>query len=170
MLHCIVGLGANLGDPRNAFVAALSGLAAGGEVIAVSHLWRTRPVGPPQPDFVNAAVLIAWPGDPDRLLHRCRQLETAAGRDRASEQPLGPRSLDLDILVARDLVWRSPELDIPHLRFHERPFALVPASEIAPDWIHPLIGRRIAELAAEACAADPEALVSSEDWQTRRRP
>ena len=79
-------------------------------------------------------------------------------------------SLDLDLLVARDLVWRGPELEIPHPRLHERAFALVPAAEIVPDWVHPVIGRTIGELAEEAQSADPEALLSSEVWRPQGRP
>ena len=162
MLHLVIGLGANLGDPPAAFAAALADLARIGEVVSVSRLWRTRPVGPDQPDYCNAAALLRWPGDPESLLEACREIEAAAGRDRSTEQRWGPRVLDLDLLMARDLVWRSPELEIPHLRLHQRAFALAPAAELVPDWVHPFIGKTIGELADEAQRADPEALISSE--------
>jgi 2-amino-4-hydroxy-6-hydroxymethyldihydropteridine diphosphokinase len=71
-------------------------------------------------------------------------------------------------LIFEHLVWRSPTLEVPHPRFHERAFALVPAAEVAPTWMHPLIGRTLAELAAAALATDPEALISSEPWRPRR--
>jgi len=164
MVDVIVGLGANLGNPAAAFSTAIDEFASAGDVVSVSRLWRTRPLGPDQPDYCNAAVLVEWPGDLPTLLHACRDFEIAAGRDRDTEQRWGPRVLDLDLLAARDLVWRGPELEIPHPRLHERAFALVPAAEIVPDWIHPVVGKTIGELAEEIEARDPGALVSSEPF------
>jgi len=161
MPDVIVGFGANLGDPPTVFAAALDRLSRETEIIGVSCLWRTRPDGPDQPDFTNAAVLLRWPGDPLRLLRRCRDIEADAGRRREAEDRWGPRILDLDLLVARDLVWRSGDLTLPHPRFHQRAFALVPAAELAPDWLHPLVGKTIEELAAETIRADPGAVISS---------
>jgi len=168
MFHVVVGLGANLGDPAAAFTTALSNFASAGDVVSVSRLWRTRPLGPVQADYCNAAALLLWPGDPLGLLHRCRELEASAGRRRDIEDRWGPRVLDLDLLVARDLVWRGPELEIPHPRLHERAFALAPAAELTPDWIHPLFGRTIGELAEEVRNADPDALISSEAFEWLR--
>jgi len=165
MLHAIIGLGANLGDPARAFATAIADLASSGEVVCVSRLWRTRPLGPDQPGYRNAAVLIRWNGAPGALLRACRELEGAAGRDRTTEQRWGPRVLDLDLLMARDLVWRGPELELPHPRFHQRAFALVPAAELVPEWVHPLVGRTIGDLAEEVLRDDPEALISSEPFQ-----
>ena len=164
MVHVVVGLGANMGDPAAAFSTALNSLRSHGDVIAVSRLWRTRPLGPDQPDYRNTAVLIGWPGDAMTLLTTCQQIEIAAGRDRKTEQRWGPRVLDLDLLAARDLIWRGPEIEIPHPRLHERAFALVPAAELVPDWIHPIVGKTIGELAEEVLSADPNALFSSEPF------
>ena len=122
---------------------------------------RPRPIGPDQPDFTNAAALLRWPGDLHRLLRLCRDIEAEAGRTREAEARWGPRVLDLDLLVVRDLVWRSTDLVLPHPRFHQRAFALVPAAELAPGWVHPTTGRTIGELAAEIQIADPDALLSS---------
>jgi 2-amino-4-hydroxy-6-hydroxymethyldihydropteridine diphosphokinase len=161
MFDVIVGFGANLGDPPAVFSAALDRLSRSAEVTGVSRLWRTRPIGPDQPDFTNAAVLLRWPADPLQLLRTCREVEAHTGRNREAEQRWGPRALDLDLLVARDLVWRSRDLVLPHPRFHQRAFALVPAAELAPGWVHPTTGRTIGELAVEVQAADPDALISS---------
>jgi len=164
MLHVVVGLGANLGDPAIAFATALEGLASVGTIVSVSRLWRTRPLGPDQPDYCNAAVLVEWPSELPTLLQACRDFEVAAGRNRETEERWGPRVLDLDLLITQDLIWRSPTLVLPHPRFHERAFALVPAAELVPDWVHPIVGRTIGELAEEVRSADPDALISSDPF------
>lgn len=164
MFEVLIGLGANLGDLEVAFTTALDEFAATGTVVSVSRMWRTRPLGPEQPDYRNAAALIGWNRSFSVLLEICHDLETAAGRDRSTEEHWGPRVLDLDLLMARDLVWRGAELELPHPRFHQRAFALVPAAEIAPGWIHPLVGRTIGNLADEVLRDDPDALISSESF------
>ena len=150
MLRVVLGLGGNLGDPGSAFAVALNALADEGWIINTSRLWQTRAEGPEQPDFINAAALIHWPGDPRALLDRCRTLEVEAGRDRSIEERWGPRVLDLDLLLAEDVVCRGPGLELPHPRFHERRFALEPAAEVAPEWLHPLQGRTVSELTEAA--------------------
>lgn len=136
-----------------------------GRVVATSRLWRTRAVGPPQDDFLNAAVLIEWPAGPHHLFARCQELERAAGRERSREEWWGPRTLDLDLLLAESLVCRGPSLELPHPRFHARRFALDPAAEVAPDWIHPLLGQTIDELACEARRREPEAIIEVLDFE-----
>jgi 2-amino-4-hydroxy-6-hydroxymethyldihydropteridine diphosphokinase len=159
MVTVLLGLGGNLGDPRSAFGDALAALAAEGRVVAVSRLWRTRAVGPEQPDYLNAAAVILWPQGPRSLLARCRTLEIAAGRSRQHETRWGPRTLDLDLLLADGVVCRGPTLELPHPRLHERRFALEPAAEVAPDWIHALHGRTIEDLATIARDREPDAIL-----------
>jgi len=158
-MEILIGLGGNLGQPEAAFAEALEVLANEGRVMAVSRLWRTRPVGPSQPDYLNAAALIDWPAVPRSLLQRCRELELVAGRNRAREERWGPRDLDLDLLIARSAVCRGPDLELPHPRLHERRFALEPATEVVPDWVHPLLGLTIEELAEKARHREPGAII-----------
>jgi len=158
-MEILIGLGGNLGEPEAAFSQALRALANEGHLTAVSRLWRTRPVGPSQPDFFNAAALIAWPEGPRSLLRRSRELEVAAGRNRKLEERWGPRILDLDLLMASSTVCRGPDLDLPHPRLHERRFALEPAAEVAPNWIHPLLGRTIEDLAKATRDREPDAIL-----------
>lgn len=149
-MQVMIGFGANLGDPAAAFAGALDALGEDGWVLFTSRLWQTRAVGPEQPDYLNAAAVVNWPRDPRSLLARCRELETAAGRNRSAEERWGPRVLDLDLLLAENVVCAGSRLQLPHPRFHERRFALEPAAEVAPEWVHPLLGRTVAELTEAA--------------------
>ena len=164
-MRVVLGLGSNMGDSRKAFSECLQELAAEGRVIAVSRLWHTRAVGPPQPDYLNAAALIEWPAGPRALLARCHELEAAAGRDRSSGQRGGPRVLDIDLLLAESVVCRGPILTLPHPRLHERRFALEPAAEVAPDWTHPLLGRTVLKLAEDARKREPEAILEVSNFE-----
>ncbi len=165
MVRVILGLGGNIGDTQPLFADCLTTLAADGRVAAASRLWRTRAVGPPQADFLNAAAVIEWPAGARDLHTRCQELERAAGRDRTLEKRCGPRPLDLDLLLADCVVCRGPSLELPHPRMHQRAFALSPAAEVAPDWVHPLLGRTIADLARQAIDDDPDAVLEVFDFE-----
>jgi 2-amino-4-hydroxy-6-hydroxymethyldihydropteridine diphosphokinase len=143
-----IALGANQGEPPGAFARALAALSRDARVLARSRLYRTAPVGPPQPDYINAAALLETELPPGALLERLLALERAEGRDRAREIPGGPRPLDLDLLLYGDLCIDSAPLVVPHPRMHQRRFVLAPLSEIAPGLVHPGSGETIAALLA----------------------
>jgi 2-amino-4-hydroxy-6-hydroxymethyldihydropteridine diphosphokinase len=147
-VQLVIGLGGNQGDVAGAFAGAAAGLASELRVLVRSGLWRSAPQGPPQDDFTNAALLVETAAHPLALLALCRRIETAAGRDREHETRWGPRTLDLDLLLAPGLVIESAALALPHPRLAERRFALAPAAEVAPGWLHPRLHRTLAELAA----------------------
>jgi len=154
-----IALGANLGDRAGAIARALAALRAtpAVRVVAVSRLWETAPVGPPQPAYLNAAAALDTELDALALLARLHALEVEAGRTRGEERNL-PRTLDLDLLLFGGLVIEAAELVVPHPRMHERAFVLEPLAEIAPGIVHPLRGETIAALAArvrDASAARP---------------
>jgi 2-amino-4-hydroxy-6-hydroxymethyldihydropteridine diphosphokinase len=115
------------------------------EFLALSSLYRTSPVSPiAQNDFINCALKIRWPATPFELLSLLDRTEQQMARVR--RVPLGPRTLDLDILLFDDLLLDTAELIIPHPRLHERKFALVPCLEINPDLIHPRLRRPLTQL------------------------
>jgi len=165
MVRILLGLGSNLGESKVAFSRCIASLAAEGSIDAISRLWRTRAVGPPQPDYLNGAIVIDWPAGPRSLLSRCLEIEVKAGRDRAKEERWGPRVLDLDLLLAEAVVCRGPVLELPHPRLHERRFALEPAAEVAPNWVHPLLGRTIEDLAEEARLREPNAILEAMSFE-----
>jgi 2-amino-4-hydroxy-6-hydroxymethyldihydropteridine diphosphokinase len=152
-MRVLVGLGGNQGDAAATLAAAAVALGRRFRLLGCSSLWRTAPIGPPQPDFLNAALLLEIDCDLLRLLACAQRIEADAGRDREREQRLGPRALDIDVLLAPGLVVESPALTLPHPRLAGRRFALLPAAELAPGWIHPRVHRTVAALAASLDAA-----------------
>ncbi|MFU8887612.1 MAG: 2-amino-4-hydroxy-6-hydroxymethyldihydropteridine diphosphokinase [Trueperaceae bacterium] len=169
-----MALGANLGDPLAALIAAATALARLGELVALSSAWRTAPVGGPpgQPAYRNAVAL--WrPAPPWRrpaaALAAMLAVERALGRER--RERWGPRRIDLDLLA-----WDAGEMgpsrgapgdraarpELPHPRALERAFVLLPWAEVAPGWVHPDAGRSLADLAGVVDRSGARALGADE--------
>jgi 2-amino-4-hydroxy-6-hydroxymethyldihydropteridine diphosphokinase len=130
-----VGVGANVGRPRETIAAALELLCAerGVEVLAVSTLRVTDPVGyEEQPRFVNGAVEVDTELSPRELLERLLEIERRLGRVRGQGPQFGPRTIDLDLLLYGDETVDEPGLTVPHPRLVERRFVLEPLAELAP--------------------------------------
>jgi 2-amino-4-hydroxy-6-hydroxymethyldihydropteridine diphosphokinase len=129
----VVALGSNLGDRLAALQSAVAALAAvpGVEVVAVSSVYETDPVGgPPQPDYLNACVLLSTSLPPAELLAEAQSIETSLGRVR--RERWGARTIDIDIVDYSGVVQDSAELTLPHPRALSRPFVLLPWAEVAP--------------------------------------
>ncbi|WP_043767675.1 2-amino-4-hydroxy-6-hydroxymethyldihydropteridine diphosphokinase [Algiphilus aromaticivorans] len=148
-----IGLGANLGDPPAQIEAALAALAElpDSSLSARSRLYRSAPMGPPQPDYCNAACLLETRLSPEALLAACHRVEAEAGRQRSCTRWLA-RELDIDLLVYGDLLRDTAQLQLPHPGIGERNFVLVPLAEIAPDLEIPGLGR--AGVLAAACGRE----------------
>jgi len=168
-LEILIGLGGNIGDPPSAFKEACGQLSERHRLIAVSSLYGSLPEGPSQPEFHNAAALLEVDCSPPEFLVECQAIERAAGRDRGEGVRWGPRSLDIDLLLVRGVVRRGSYLVIPHPRFAERSFALVPSAELVPEWEHPIVGRTIRDLAEEASQRDPGAVWKVEKSKNKHR-
>jgi len=134
-----VGLGANLGDRERTMRAAVHALAgeAGIEVVAVSTLRETEPVGVgDQPRFLNGVAELETTLAALELLDRLLVVEQCFGRVRIPGEH-GPRTLDLDLLLYGDEAIDEPGLTVPHPRLHERRFVLEPLAELAPGLVVP---------------------------------
>jgi 2-amino-4-hydroxy-6-hydroxymethyldihydropteridine diphosphokinase len=132
--RAFIGLGSNLGDRRSYLAAAVEGLRAAGDVVAVSPLYETEPVGGPEQGAYLNLVVELWTDDgPRALLERCRALERAAQRERLERW--GPRTLDADVLYVEGVQMEEEDLVIPHPRLWERRFVLAPLADLAPDLV-----------------------------------
>ena len=135
-----------------------------GEVRAVSSFYDTEPVWfLEQPRFLNGALLLETELEPVALLRGLLGVERAMGRIRGGREregawaegatAKGPRVIDLDLLLYGEVVMATEELTLPHPEMQERRFVLEPLAEIAPEWVHPVLGVTVREL-LERVASD----------------
>jgi 2-amino-4-hydroxy-6-hydroxymethyldihydropteridine diphosphokinase len=133
-----LGLGSNLGDRKQHLEHAVAFLGTGGRIARRSAVYETTPLGMPGAGlFLNMVLALETTLSPQELLLVCKKYEAARGRDLESSH-YHDRAIDIDILLAGDLVINTPELTVPHPRLTERGFVLVPLFEIAPKLVHPL--------------------------------
>jgi 2-amino-4-hydroxy-6-hydroxymethyldihydropteridine diphosphokinase len=146
--HAYVSLGSNLGDRAGYLLLAVRGmLAAGLQPCRLSRIYVTAPVeNTDQPKFLNmvAELLGAALPTPEQVLARLLRIEYALGRTR--EIPLGPRTIDLDLLIYKNEQRNNEFLRLPHPRLPARRFVLEPLNELVPSLIHPTLKESISDL------------------------
>jgi 2-amino-4-hydroxy-6-hydroxymethyldihydropteridine diphosphokinase len=164
----ILALGANLaGDYpslESLLEAALAAfLRSGLTVVRRSRWWRSAAwPDPAAPAYLNGVAIVATTPPPRELLARLLAIEAAFGRRRT--EPNAPRTLDLDLIAYGRQVIDETGLTVPHPRAHQRLFVMGPLAEIAPDWVHPVLGVTAAELAARVTVGvDASAIIPQTD-------
>ncbi|HEU4728961.1 MAG TPA: 2-amino-4-hydroxy-6-hydroxymethyldihydropteridine diphosphokinase [Kofleriaceae bacterium] len=158
----VIGLGGNVGtdeqiierfDRARAALGAAHGALGG---VRSAPLYRSAPVGPPQPAFLNTAVVVALDdAQPGELIALILEIERQLGRTRALEVRWGPRPIDLDVLVWGARRVDTPELSVPHPRLAERRFALAPlVALLGEEFVVPglgPVGGLLGRVAGQAC-------------------
>ena len=149
--NAYVGLGSNLGDRAGHLLLAVRGmLDAGLDVIRLSSIYETEPVEyENQPAFLNmvAEVRGSTLPLPEQMMARLLRIEYTLGRKR--DIRMGPRTVDLDLLIFKHQQLETEFLTVPHPRLASRRFVLVPLNELVPTLIHPVLGKPISELLAQ---------------------
>lgn len=164
MEDVFIGFGSNLQDPKARLCEALSCLLGLGSVglVALSSLYRSEPVGlEDQPWFFNGVAWVRSHLGARALLGFLQEIEISMGRVRTV--PMGPRIIDLDLLLVGERIIQEDGFQVPHPRMHLRRFVLEPMAEICP-WVrHPVLGKTARELLLEL--KDPKAVELVGTWE-----
>lgn len=146
--NAYVGLGSNLGDRAGYLLLAVRGmLDVGLDVIRLSCVYETEPVEyENQPPFLNMVAELRGSTlpSPEQTLARLLRIEYSLGRTR--DIPMGPRTIDLDLLIFKDYRADTEFIALPHPRIASRKFVLVPLNDLVPTLVHPVLGKPISEL------------------------
>lgn len=149
MALVFLGLGSNKGNRLAYLLGGLENIKRDiGAIQTQSSVYQTAPWGFfSETDFYNMVVSVVTELSPEDLLQTCELIEKKAGREKHTvRKEYQNRTLDLDILFYDSMQVASHNLVIPHPKIEERKFVLVPLNEIAPDWEHPVLKKKIKEL------------------------
>ncbi len=145
---CYLGLGSNLGNRKEYILKALTELSLKVKIIKNSEIIETIPYGNVnQPDFLNCVSKIETELNPVKLLEICTEIEIKLGRKRS--QKWASRTIDIDILFYGNETFQSDELTIPHPEIQKRKFILKSLKEICPDFVHPVLNKKISQIILE---------------------
>ena len=146
-MQYFLSLGSNLGARRKNLAKALLLLEdAGVKCVKISSVYETQPKDfSTQPWFLNQVLAVASKLKPQSFLTLVKKIEKEMGRK--PQVSKGPRLIDIDILMAEEMIIRSKELQVPHPRLDERNFVLIPFREVAPNTVHPVLNKAIKDLA-----------------------
>jgi 2-amino-4-hydroxy-6-hydroxymethyldihydropteridine diphosphokinase len=161
----LIGFGSNVGDRLSWLRFARRRVAAlpATRLVRASSVFEPEPVGgPPQGRYLNACAVVETSLEPHALLAALLAVESEAGR--VPGEPNAPRTLDLDVLLFAERELEDARLVVPHPRFRERAFALVPAAEIAGPWRVPPGREDVTALAARVPAAGVARVLGAEGW------
>jgi 2-amino-4-hydroxy-6-hydroxymethyldihydropteridine diphosphokinase len=148
LIPIVLSLGSNLADRKSNLKAVVTALPPQVEVLESSSLFETEPWGyVDQPDFLNQILLAETHLSASDLLTYVKALESEIGR--VPNFRYGPRLVDIDIIFYGDQIINEPCLEIPHPRYRERAFVLVPLAEIAPDLIIPGTDQMVSDLVSQ---------------------
>lgn len=157
MATVLIGLGSNLGNRQRYLKEALNRLSRLPliKLKAASGWIETAPMGgPPQGKYLNGVAQMETPLIPLELLHLLQAIEQQMGRPQKRVQ-WGPRVIDLDLLSYGDLILKGKTLTLPHPRMHQRPFVLIPLSQLSPRWRHPIFKLTAKQLLTKTHANRP---------------
>ena len=133
-MKAVISLGANIGNPEEQMQLAIAMLREATDVMALSSIYTTEPVGgPEQPNYLNAICIAESDLPAADLLALLHGIEKTLGREHVERW--GPRTIDLDLIQYGTILSSAEELELPHPRAHERKFVLEPWLEVEPDAI-----------------------------------
>ena len=164
--QCFIGLGSNLGDGQANLLAAWQrlGQVPGITLTRLSSPYRTEPVDlDTEHWFTNSVGEITTTLSPTKLLTAMLAIEAELGRDRTLTKD---RPVDLDLLFYGNMMLHSPSLTVPHPQIANRLFVLAPLTELAPEFVHPVLGRTSLALYRELTN---RAVVERQEWRSRER-
>lgn len=152
-MQYLIAMGGNIGSPEKTFSQALEKMTAAfsADIRSATYYWTKPLVHPSAPvrqqPYLNTVICFETDRTPESVLQELFAIECALGRVRANEQiPWGPRTIDLDMIAAEQLVLSTDTLDLPHPHMHKRDFVLLPMLELVPEWQHPITQQSLPQL------------------------
>lgn len=151
MKKAFLSLGTNMGDRKKSLARAIRYINVSiGHIIDLSGIYETEPWGfNAEENFLNIVIEVISDLEPLEMMKKSLEIEDKLGRIRSNSNGYASRVIDIDILFYHDIVLSEPLLTLPHPHLHNRRFVLEPLSEIAPDFIHPILRLTVAELLAK---------------------